>query len=98
LSNTRKAKGTPVVTGDGKPIYKWQVRIRSEEPTVIDFKEVHYGNMMPTHELYTLVRRTSYMVEGPNREVWWAVDIWKNDAWECIIDGKSKLHKGAAAS
>jgi hypothetical protein len=100
VSNTRKAKqpGTPIVTGDGGSVYKWQLRIRSEEPTVVDFREAHFGTKAPMGELYKLIRRTSYQVEGPNREVWWALDIWKNDQWECIIDGKSKLREGSAAS
>jgi hypothetical protein len=95
VSNSKRAA---MVDGNGKSIYKWQIRIRSEEPTLIEYTEMLYEPDMPMAEVYKLVRRTSYMVEGPNREVWWAVDIWKNDNWECVIDGKSTLQAGAAAS
>lgn len=92
---------TGFVDGNGKPLHKWQVRIRSQEPTLIEFSETHFGDFNVARlECYKVARRTSYMVEGPNREVWWAIDWWNPEkrSWECIVDGKSKLHEGAAPS
>jgi hypothetical protein len=92
-------KGASFTDGNGKPLFKWQIRIRSEDPTLIEYTELLYQPEMPMMDLYKLVRRTSYMVEGPNREVWWAVDIWdkqKHD-WKVTMEGKSKLHNGAGA-
>lgn len=74
---------------------KWQIRIRSEEPTLIEFKEIHYEPSMPMEECGKLVWRTSYMVGAPNREVWWAVDLWVDGHWECKVDGKSRLKETA---
>jgi hypothetical protein len=83
--------------GNGKPLFKWQIRIRSEEPTLIEYSEILFQPNQPMHDLYKLVRRTSYMTEGPNREVWWGVDRWdiSGHRWECVMEGKSKLHNGA---
>ncbi len=83
--------GERLMDGKGRPLFKWQIRIRSEEPVLIEFSEQHFGPVAPMGEVYTLVRRTSYQVEGPNREVWWAVDIWKDDKWVVVTDGKSRL-------
>lgn len=85
---------------------KWQIRIRSEEPHLVENSEVLYEpDLMPppipvVQRAYTLVRRTSYMVGAPNREVWWAIDrwVWKNMSWETVVEGKSRLRKGAGPS
>jgi len=85
---------------------KWQIRIMSREPTVIEDKETVYEpDLLPPpipviRRMYTLVRRTSYMVNGPNREVWWALDRWDwgRGSWECVMNGKSRLRKGSAPS
>ena len=83
---------------------KWAIRIMSREPTLIQDKEILYEpDLMPPptaviRRAYMLVRRTSYMVNGPNREVWWAIDRWVGGRWETVLEGKSRLRRGAAAS
>ena len=81
---------------------KWQVRVLSREPTLIDDKEIlHVRTMREALErMYTTVRRTSYMVEGPNREVMWALDRWNynRQEWQCMMNGRSRLRKGAGPS
>jgi hypothetical protein len=49
---------------------------------------------------YSTVRRTSYMVGQPNREVLWAIDRWNyaKHEWQAIMNGKSRLAKGAGPS
>jgi hypothetical protein len=102
IARQHEKENPQLLTGNGKPVTKWQIRIRSEEPTVIDFKTIEYDTNAPMLECYKLIRRTSHMVEGPNREVWWAIDVWKgrpdDGRWECVIDGKSKLKEGATPS
>lgn len=95
MTNTRKSK--LLVDDKGQTAYKWQIRIRSEEPTVIDFKEMHYDMKAPMEECGKLVWRTSYMPGQPNREVWWAVDLWdpSKQEYTCVIDGKSRLRDSA---
>lgn len=80
----------------GRPIYRWQLRILSSEPTEIDFKEIRHDAMAPMGELYKLIRRTSYMVEGPNREVKWSLEIQPpgTDEWRTVAQGKSTLQAG----
>lgn len=76
----------------------WRIRIRSWEPTLIDDEEIVYGIVdKALARTYTLVSRTSYMVTGPNREVYWAIDTWdrKTRDWSQIVDGKSRLKKGS---
>jgi hypothetical protein len=78
---------------------QWQIRIRSKEPTLIEDVEIVHGPFTKARlRLYVLVRRTSYMVNGPNREVLWAIDAWhpKRDKWECVVNGRSRLQQGAA--
>lgn len=86
---------------NGGPVGKWQVRIRSEEPTLIEYAEPMWERTMRPvmQRCYELSRRTSYMVEGPNREVWFAIDRWnsKRGEWQNICQGKSRLRKGAPA-
>jgi hypothetical protein len=80
-------------------IPKWQIRIRSEEPYLIDNEETLDGWTMEDiyQRLYITIHRTSYMVNQPNRWVWWAVDRWsyKKGGWVNLINGKSRLHADA---
>jgi hypothetical protein len=82
--------------GHGNPVNKWQIRIRSEEPTLIEYSEVKYSFQPPEEDLFILIRRTSYMTERPHREVMWALDLWHPGAeqWVCCMNGKSRLKTG----
>lgn len=79
------------------PVGKWQLRIRSEEPTLIENTEVVFERTLrPVMDrMYTMVKRTCYMVNGPNREVMWAIDRWnyRAERWNNICQGKSRLPK-----
>ena len=99
IARQEEKENPALLTGDGKPVFKWQIRIRSEQPTVIDFKSEEYDTNAPMLECYKLIRRTSFMVNGPNREVWWAIDLWdsKKHKWETVVDGKSTLKQNASA-
>ena len=81
------------------PVGKWQIRILSREPFLIEDSELLFRPTLREvlARCYTTVRRTSYMVGQPNREVLWAIDRWnyKAEKWEPIINGKSRLAKGA---
>jgi hypothetical protein len=87
-----------IQTANG-PVGKWQIRILSREPVLIEDSEVLFVSTLREvlGRCYTTVRRTSYMVGQPNREVFWAIDRWNYLAhkWEPIINGKSRLAKGA---
>lgn len=78
---------------------KYQIRIRSEEPVLIDDTDVLIGWTAKDvwTRLYYTIHRTSYMVNAPNRWVWWAVDRWsyKTNQWVCLQNGKSRLDEGA---
>jgi len=79
----------------------WQVRVMSREPTLINDKEIlHVRTLREVlARTYSTVRRTSYMVNGPHREVMWAIDRWNYNRmeWQCIMNGKSRLKAGATA-
>lgn len=81
-------------------LQQWQIRLRSEEPTLITDTEIVHGSFDKARlRLYVLIRRTSYMVSGPNREVLWSLEGWnpKRNAWESVIQGRSRLKPGSAA-
>jgi len=76
----------------------WRIRIRSWEPTLIDDTEIVYGSVEKAlARTYQIVSRTSYMVTGPNREVYWAIDAFSKKLrdWEQVVDGKSRLKAGS---
>lgn len=96
MSNRRKASGydgsIPAVTVS---LRRWQIRIEVDEPTVIrdaelldrqDFRDVMERCMVSAS-------RASFMVNGPNREVRWAIDLWDSDrqTFRNVCVGKSKL-------
>jgi hypothetical protein len=91
----------PLHTATG-PVGRWQIRILSREPWLIENSEIIFRPTLREvlERVSTQVRRTSYMVGQPNREVLWAVDRWNYAArrWEPIINGKSRLRKGAGPS
>ena len=81
-------------------LLRWMLRIRCHEPVLIDDSEEYHGTFDQARgRLYVLVRRTSYMVDGPNREVLWSAESWnvKRGKWETVIQGKSKLREGSDA-
>jgi hypothetical protein len=91
----------PLHNGSG-PIGKWQIRVLSREPWLIEDSEVLYVRTLREvlGRAYSTIRRTSYMVGQPNREVLWAIDRWNyaKHEWQAIMNGKSRLSKGAGPS
>lgn len=80
---------------------KWQIRIQSHEPAEINYnEEMRSPNLRPVLDrCRTLVGRTSYMVNGPNREVYWSIERWVADGktkpqWVTVIQGRSIMRKG----
>lgn len=81
---------------------KWQIRILSHEPVEIKYTEqLRQPTMRPVVErARTLIGRTSYMVNGPNREVMWSIERWvangKNKPqWITVMQGRSTLRPNA---
>ena len=77
---------------------RFQIRIRSDQPTLIQNKEEFYGPYRDAnHRAYILARRTSYMVNGPNREVMVSIEIYHypSDKWETVFQAKTRLKEGA---
>lgn len=76
----------------------WQIRVMSKEPTLIQDKELISARTLREvmERARVTVTRTSYMVNGPNREVKWSVDRWnyKKQEWQSIIQGTSRLTEG----
>ena len=79
----------------------WQIRMLCHEPAPIDYKEQQYERTLrPVLErARTLIGRTSYMVNGPNREVMWSIERWVADGkhkpgWVTVMQGRSTLRKG----
>jgi hypothetical protein len=77
---------------------KWQIRILSREPVVINYAEqMREATLRPVMaRTRTLIGRTSYMVNGPNREVKWSVERWVADGnakpqWITVTQGRSTL-------
>jgi len=81
---------------------RWQIRLISHEPAEIDYTEILYERTLRPvmQRARTLIGRTSYMVNGPNREVLWSIERWVNDGkhkpgWVSVIQGKSTLRRNA---
>lgn len=77
----------------------YRVRIESKEPVVIRNEEIVYNSWKTAIErAYLLARRTSYMVNAPNRTVYWAVDRWSMNRreWVTCIERVSRLREGAS--
>jgi hypothetical protein len=98
--------GVPEITTEaaqsrGK-VNTWRILIVSREPVYIDDHEVLQARTFreTLDRCRVLVGRTSYMVNGPNREVFWAVEMWnrKQQEFQQICDGKSRLRRGAKPS
>jgi hypothetical protein len=77
---------------------RWQIRLLCKQPTLIqDKEELCVPTMREVMDrCRVLIGRTSYMVNGPNREVLWAIDRWntRTQAWVCMLNGKSRLARG----
>lgn len=80
---------------------RWQIRILSNEPVKINYTEhVSEPTLRPVlNRARTLIGRTSYMVNGPNREVMWSIERWiTNDRkWVTVMQGRSRLRANAKA-
>lgn len=80
---------------------RWQIRILSDKPWIIqDAEEIHTNELRDVlARTGLLVHRTSWMVNGPNREVCWAVDEFKGSKdgsegnWLNRISGKTTVPK-----
>jgi hypothetical protein len=87
------------INSPGSAVFKWQIRVKSVEPVKIDDAEIIYRRSFTAvlDRASVTIARTSYMVGQPNREVYWAIDIWNDQRqrWDQIIDGRSRLKKGA---
>jgi hypothetical protein len=75
-------------------VRRFQLRLHVEAPFEIDDTE-----LMDAQDLRAVggrmmvnVARASYMVNGPNREVFWEINLWstKRHRWEQIAEGKSR--------
>lgn len=95
MSNRRKATGNGEIPAFTLSVRRWQIRIEVDEPTLIRDAEVldrqDIRDVMD--RCMVSASRASFMVNGPNREVRWAVDLWDSDrqAWQNVCLGKSKL-------
>lgn len=80
----------------------WRILIVSKEPVYIDDAEVMQARVFREvlERTRILAGRTSYMVNGPNREVFWAIEMWnrKRQDWQQICDGKSRMRAGGKPS
>jgi hypothetical protein len=79
----------------------WRILIVSREPTYIDDSEVLQGTLREAlARARILVGRTSYMVNGPNREVFWSIEVWnrKRQDWQQVCENKSRMRKGGMPS
>jgi hypothetical protein len=76
----------------------WRILIVSREPVYIDDSEIMQARTFRDvlERARVLVGRTSYMVNGPNREVFWSIEVWNRKAhtWQTICENKSRLKEG----
>jgi hypothetical protein len=97
MSNSQPAGRA--INSPGSAVFRWRIRVKSEQPHPIDDAEIIYRRNFTAvmNRASVTVARTSYMVGQANREVLWGVDIWNDRAhrWDMIIEGKSRLRKGA---
>jgi hypothetical protein len=99
VSNSHAA--SRAINSPGSAVFKWRIRVKSEQPHPIDDAETIYRRNFTAvlNRASVTVARTSYMVGQPNREVYWGVDIWNEQThkWDMIVEGRSRLRKGASA-
>jgi hypothetical protein len=83
---------TPVWTFSPR---RWKIDIISHQPVELhDTEFIDNKDVRPViYRCYTQVARTSFMVNGPNREVYWTISQWndKRRVWEEIASGRSKV-------
>lgn len=78
-------------------VAKYQIRILSREPVELRDTEIHMNTWeWVLTRCYEQCKRTSYMVNGPNREVWFSIERWSHKRREfiTIYQGKTKLKEG----
>jgi hypothetical protein len=100
VSNRRTA--SHALNERGSAVFRWRIRVRSEQPHPIDDAEIIYRRLFSSvlNRASVTIARTSYMVGQPNREVLWGVDIWdeREHRWDVIVEGKSRLKANAGPS
>jgi hypothetical protein len=72
----------------------WQVRIMVKEPWEIKDTQLFNGTFdLVLDRAMTDVARTSYMVNGPNREVYWSIEQWETGKhkWRPVMQGRSRV-------
>ena len=87
-----------VVVKNGGMRRRWRIRIMSKEPVLIDDTSAFTGTPTEAHQrAYVLARRTSFMVNGPNREIWGYVEGYSTKKREFIrvFEFKTRLREGS---
>jgi hypothetical protein len=108
MSNRRKLAGaiqsmerSPsglIVPKSALPKTPYQIRILSRDPVELEDTSRFTGTWNGAlNRAYILARRTSYMVNGPNREVWGTIDRMNKTSreWETVFEFKTRLREGA---
>lgn len=76
-------------------VRRWQIRIQVTEPWEIDDAEIldrqDFRDVM--ERAMVTAARASFMVNDPNRQVRWAIDLWdvERQKWQNVCDGVSHL-------
>lgn len=96
MSNRRKARGhEDSIPATTVSVRRWQIRIRVSAPWDINDAEVldrqDFRDVM--ERCMVTCARASHMVNGPNREVLWAIDLWDSgrQTWRNVCNGRTKL-------
>lgn len=94
MSESRTESGI-ILARPGGVRRNWKIRVMSQEPTLIDDTSRFTGTATEVHaRAYILARRTSFMVNGPNRWVFGYIlgQSSKNpDRWVQVFNFKTKL-------
>lgn len=95
MSNTRRASG--IILADNTPKAKFQIRIMANDPETLDVTEYYTTWREVLQRAYILSRRTSYSVNGRNREVMCSIERWSNKIgkWVSVFQAKSRLRDGS---
>jgi hypothetical protein len=90
LSNRKRSNAVPAITVS---VRRFRVSIRSHEPVELNDEEL-IDNQDLTEvfdRAMTSVARASFMVEGPNREVFWSISVWQDARWLLVMEGRSRV-------
>jgi hypothetical protein len=95
--NRADRRKSGIILADARPKARFQIRIMADDPQTEDTTEYYAPWTDVLQRAYVLARRTSYAVNGRNREVRVSIERWSNKdhTWKSVFQAKTRLREGA---